>query len=70
MECRLSDPYILIFEKKVSNLKDLLPLLEKVAKLGKPLMIIAEDVEGLGHSRGEQTPRDDQHLCGQSSWLR
>ena len=46
MKCVLDDPYILIYEKKVSNLKDLLPLLEKIARAGKPLAIIAEDVEG------------------------
>ena len=46
MVASLEDPYILINEKKVSNMKDLLPVLEQVAKMGKPLMIIAEDVDG------------------------
>ena len=46
MEVKMEDPYILIFEKKISNLKDLLPLLEKAARSGKPFLIIAEEVEG------------------------
>jgi chaperonin GroEL len=46
MEAKMEDPYILIFEKKISNLKDMLPLLEKAARTGKPLLIIAEEVEG------------------------
>jgi len=46
MEAVLEDPFILIFEKKISNMKDLLPVLEKIAQQGKPLLIVAEEVEG------------------------
>ena len=46
MECVLQDAYILIHEKKISNLSELLPILQAVAKTGKPLLVIAEDVEG------------------------
>lgn len=46
MECTLDDAFILIHDKKISSMKDLLPILEQIAKMGKPLLIIAEEVEG------------------------
>ncbi|HLJ97853.1 MAG TPA: chaperonin GroEL [Gemmataceae bacterium] len=46
MECELEDPYILIYEKKISNNKDLVPVLERVLNTGKPILIISEEVEG------------------------
>ena len=46
MECVLEDPYILVFEKKISSIKDLVPLLEAVVQQGKPLLIVAEDIDG------------------------
>jgi len=46
MECVLEEPYILIHEKKISNMKDLLPLLEQIARSGRPLLVVAEEVDG------------------------
>ncbi len=46
MEVNMESPYILLVEKKISNMKDMLPILEQIAKMGKPLVIVAEDVEG------------------------
>jgi len=46
MECVLEDPYILIHEKKISNVQDLVPVLEKTAQTGKPILIVAEEIEG------------------------
>ena len=46
MEANLEDPYILLNEKKISAMKDMVPLLEQIAKMGKPLLIVAEDIEG------------------------
>ena len=46
MEVHLEEPYLLLHEKKISNMKDMLPILEKVAKMGKPFLLISEDVEG------------------------
>jgi chaperonin GroEL len=46
MEVSMDDPYILIHDKKISSMKDLLPILEKIAQVGKPMLIIAEDIEG------------------------
>ncbi|MEM7164700.1 MAG: chaperonin GroEL [Planctomycetota bacterium] len=46
MTCTLDDPYILVHEKKISSIKDLVPLLEKIAQSGKPILVLAEDVDG------------------------
>src|SRR4029450_3073925 len=50
MECVLENAYVLIHEKKISNMKDLLPVLEQGAKLGQPLLVLAEDLDGEGRA--------------------
>ena len=67
MEAVLENPYILIHEKKINNLKDFLPLLEKVAKSGRPFLVIAEDIR---HPGSQPSARRAEHLRCQGSRLR
>ena len=64
MEAVLEDAYVLINEKKISNVKELVPVLEAVVNAGKPLLIVAEDSRrrGAGHAGDQQAPRHDQGL--------
>jgi chaperonin GroEL len=65
MEVVLEEPYILIHEKKLTNMRDLMKLLEKVHGTRKPVLIVAEDIEGeAGHSRRQQAPRHPTVCCG------
>ena len=71
MEAVLDEPYILITDRKISAVADILPALEKTMQVGKPLLIIAEDAEGGSprHTGCEQTEGYPQRSCCQGSWL-
>ena len=71
MEVVLENPFILIHEKKMSSMKDLLPVLEQVAGLSRPLLIIAEDIEGgAGDARRQQVARHAPGCRGEGARLR
>ena len=64
MECVLENPWILVHEKKISNIKDIVPMLEKIAQSSRPLLIIAEDIEA------KRSPRWSSTSCAASQVLR
>ena len=72
MEAKLEDAYVLIHEKKISSMKDLLPILESIAKTGKPSLLVSEDDRGrgTGDAGGQQAPRHAELCGGQGAGLR